>query len=185
MEYYLRIAGNDISPGLPGWYHWSGNHLAPDNIPGDYTVNGEMCFLGGGSMTQSGAHLPMQMIEYVSIGSATPPSTTKNPKQKTYNIPINVSGTISTSEGTYSVNSTGTLPITIGTRPLGVWQDLVMPTTLSKNKYYYGYEGIGSKYGFLGAYFPSDSYVQGHELYGKSNTVQPKSYTVNFFVRAK
>lgn len=68
---------------------------------------------------------------------------------------------------------------------MGVWQDLVMPTTLSKNKYYYGYEGVGSKYGFLGAYFPSDSYVQGHELYGKSSTVQPKSYTVNFFVRAK
>lgn len=150
-------------------------------MPGDYTVGGEMYFMGGGDMTQAPSRESVQMIEYVSVGNATPPSTTKNPKQQTYNIPINVSGTFSTTDGTYSVNSTGTLPVTIGTRPLGLWQDLVMPTTLLKNsKYYYGYKNNNNKYGFLGTHFPSDKYIEGHELYGESATVQPKSYTVNF-----
>lgn len=183
-----RIAGNDISPGLPGWYHWSGNHLTTYNLPGDYTAGGHLCFMGGGNMTQGGGDTSsqyFQMIEYISIGNATPPSTTNISKQQTYNIPINVSGTVSTADGTYSVNSTGTLPVTIGTRSLGVWQDLVMPTLLKNSKYYYGYKGNNNKYNFLNTYFPSDKYIEGHELYGESATVQPKSYTVNFYVRAK
>ena len=74
-------------------------------------------------------------------------------------IPITVSGSYTDGEGkSHGVTLSGSLPVTDG--------------------HFLGYSDNAN--GML-----SSGYAKGHELYGKSSTVQPRSYTVNFFVRAK
>ena len=95
------------------------------------------------------------------------------------NIPITVSGSYTDGEGkSHGVTLSGSLPVTITKYRIGLWQQLVCPTTGIADGHFLGYSDNAN-----GMF--SSGYAKGHELYGKSSTVQPRSYTVNFFVRAK
>ena len=174
-------AGTNISAGLPGWYHWSGNHLTYNNKIG---VSGSMAFLGGGGMMQNPSIDHIQHIEDIVIGGYQFSPSHNYLTTNSFNISITVSGNISNGGISQHITLNGTIPITIAKRTLGIWQDLVTPTTIKANAFYGGYDTRNPAGDYNGQYFPPFSYYKGQHLYGASDTVQPNSFTVKFYVKA-
>lgn len=175
-----RIAGNDISPGLPGWYHYAGNILT---FGSNYGYNKAVAFIGGGGQVQpinAESHRWRECVMDVNIGGFSTKATHETlATGELKNIPITVSGSYTDGEGhSHGVTLTGSLPVYISKYRIGLWQQLVCPTTGIADAHFQGYSDNAD--GML-----SSGYARGHELYGKASTVQPKSYTVIFYVRAK
>ena len=175
------LAGSNISPGLPGWYHWSGNHLTYNNNIGVY---GSMAFFGGGGMMQNPSMDHIQHIEDIVIGGYQFSPSHNYLTTNSFNIPITVSGNISNEGISQHITLNGTIPVTIAKRTLGIWQDLVTPTTIRANAFYGGYDTRNPNGDYGGQYFPPFSYYKGQHLYGASDTVQPNSFTVKFYIKA-
>ena len=175
-------AGTNISAGLPGWYHWSGNHLTWNNMEG---VSGTMAFLGGGGMMQNPLIDHIQHVEDIIIGGYQFLPSYSDLTTNSFNIPITVSGNINVGESSQNITLNGEIPITLSNRTLGIWQDLVTPTTIKSNVFYGGYDFRNPAGDYHGQYFPDFDYYKGQHLYGKSDTVQPNSFTVKFYVRAR
>lgn len=175
-------AGKNISAGLPGWYHWSGNHLTFTNIKG---VSGSMAFFGGGGMMQNPGFDHIQHVEDIIIGGYQFLPSYNGLTTNSFNIPITVSGNINVGESSQNITLNGNIPITLSKRTLGVWQDLVTPTTIKSNVFYGGYDTRDPTGNYGGQYFPDFDYYKGQHLYGKTDTVQPNSFTVKFYIKAR
>ena len=175
-------AGTNISAGLPGWYHWSGNHLTYSNKKG---VSGTMAFFGGGGMMQNSHIDHIQHVEDIIIGGYQFLPSYSDLTTNSFNIPITVSGNINVGESSQNITLNGEIPITLSKRTLGVWQDLVTPTTIKSNVFYGGYDIRNPAGDYNGQYFPDFDYYKGQHLYGKTDTVQPNSFTVKFYVKAR
>ena len=179
LEGYSK-AGNDISPGLPGWYHYAGNILTFGSA---YGANKGAAFYGGGGQVQPidvKEHRWRECVSDINIGGFSIEAASEMFGTGEYkDIPITVSGSYTDGEGhSHGVTLTGSLPVYISKYRIGLWQQLVSPTTGIADGHFLGYPDDAN--GRL-----SPGYAKGHELYGKASTVQPKSYTVVFYVRAK
>ena len=170
-------AGLNIPAGLPGWYHWSGNHLTYNNTKG---VHGSMAFFGGGGFMQNSNLDHIQHVEDIVINGYQFSPSYNNLTTNSFIMPITVSGTINGEHITLN----GEIPITISKRTLGIWQDLVTPTTIRNNVFFGGYDNRNPIGDYNGQYFPAFDYYRGQYLYGTSNTVQPNSFSVKFYVKA-
>lgn len=173
-------AGKDISAGLPGWYHYAGNILT---FGSNYGPDSGAAFIGGGGQVQpknEEYHRWRDCVMDINIGGFSTKATKETlATWASKDIPITVSGSYTDGEGhSHGVTLTGSLPVTIAKYRIGLWQQLVSPTTGIADGHFLGYSDNAN--GML-----SPGYAKGHELYGKSPTVQPKSFTVKFYVKAR
>ena len=173
-------AGTNISAGLPGWYHYAGNILTFGSA---YGYNKGAAFIGGGGQVQpidAEGHRWRECVMDINIGGFSTKATSDMFVTSAYkDIPITVSGSYTDGEGnSHGVTLTGSLPVYISKYRIGLWQQLVSPTTGIADGHFLGYPDNAN--GML-----SSEYAKGHELYGKASTVQPKSFTVKFYVKAR
>ena len=175
LEGYSK-AGNDISPGLPGWWQQVGNFLTWGATPG---CGNNIGFNGGGAILQADGYTYIEMVKNIIIGGFGNFSTSGNTTAQSGNVTITCNGTYTDGDGkSHGVTVTGNLPVWIEKMRCGSFQTITGPSTFMADKYFGHYIDGGA------CGIPS-GYARGHELYGKSSTVQPRAYTVKFYVRAK